>query len=265
MMHLSSLYLYPIKSCAPLVADAAAIESRGLEHDRRWMVVDGDGRFLTGRELPRMTLIQVRPHPQGLSLDAPGMPTLQVPLSSDCIPIPVTVWTSEIAARPMSAEADAWLSEFLQHDVRLVHMDDSVVRMITSPQAEPGDEVSFADAFPVLLISRAALTDLNARLQRPVSMLRFRPNLVVDGVPAHAEDDWKRIRIGDVAFDVVKACVRCVFTTVDPMRGERDRDGEPLRTLIGYRRTPDGVTFGQLLTPRSLGILRVGDEVSVLA
>lgn len=264
-MHLSSLYLYPIKSCAPLAADAAVIESRGLEHDRRWLVVDTDGRFLTGRELPRLTLIQARPHPQGLTLDAPGMPSLQVPFSSDRISTPVTVWKSEIAARLMSPEADAWLSEFLQHGVRLVHMDGGVVRMITSSQAEPGDDVSFADAFPVLLISRAALTGLNARLDRPVSMLRFRPNLVVDGVPAHAEDGWKRIRIGDVAFDVVKACVRCVFTTVDPTRGERDGDGEPLRTLIGYRRTADGVTFGQLLTPRSPGVLRVGDEVSVLA
>jgi uncharacterized protein YcbX len=136
---------------------------------------------------------------------------------------------------------------------------------MTDPHSQTGDEVSFADAFPLLLISRAALDGLNARLAKPVSMLRFRPNLVVEGVAAHAEDGWKRIRIGEVEFDVAKACTRCVFTTVDPMRGERDPDGEPLRTLIGYRRTADGVTFGQNLIPRSAGSVRVGDAVEVLA
>ena len=140
-------------------------------------------------------------------------------------------------------------------------MDAGVTRPMTDAHSQAGDEVSFADAFPLLLISRAALDGLNARLAKPVSMLQFRPNLVVDGAPAHAEDGWKRIRIGEVEFDVAKPCTRCVFTTVDPLRGERDPDGEPLRTLIGYRRNGDGVTFGQNLIPRSLGTLRIGDAV----
>lgn len=179
--------------------------------------------------------------------------------------VAVSVWKSEVAAKPAGDAADAWLSEFLRQPVRLVHMDASVTRPITDVHSQLGDEVSFADAFPLLLISRAALDGLNARLARPVSMLQFRPNLVVDGVPAHAEDGWKSIRIGEVEFDVAKACTRCVFTTVDPTRGERDPDGEPLRTLIGYRRTPDGVTFGQNLIPRSMGTVNVGDRVQVLA
>lgn len=264
-MQLSGLYLYPIKSTAPLETETALVEPRGLRDDRRWMVVDAAGRFITGREMPRLTLVSARPDPHGLSLEAPGMPSLQVPFPEAGTTISVVVWKSAVAARPANAFADAWLSEFLQKPVQLVHMDASVARPMTDVHSLPGDEVSFADAFPLLLISRAALDGLNARLAKPVSMLRFRPNLVVDGAPAHAEDGWKRIRIGDVEFDVAKPCSRCVFTTVDPLRGERDPDGEPLRTLIGYRRSGDGVTFGQNLIPRSLGTLRIGDAVAVLA
>ena len=264
-MQLSSLYLYPIKSTAPLVVETALVEPRGLRDDRRWMVVDADGRFITGRQLPRMTLVHARPGPGGLSLDAPGMPTLQVPFPRSNTTVPVNVWKSDVAARPADAASDAWLSGFLGQPVRLVHMDAGITRPMTDVHSLPGDEVSFADAFPLLLISRAALDGLNARLAKPVSMLQFRPNLVVDDAPAHAEDGWKRIRVGDVEFDVAKPCSRCVFTTVDPLRGERDPDGEPLRTLVGYRRSGDGVTFGQNLIPRSLGTLRIGDPVEVLA
>ena len=264
-MHLANIYLHPIKSSAPLAVGVATVEARGLQHDRRWMVVDADGRFLTGRQLPRLTLLRATPGPGGLSLDAPGMPSLHVPFPQGDATVQVSVWKSGVAARPAHASADAWLGEFLQRPARLVHMDAGVVRPMIDAGAHAGDEVSFADAFPLLLVSQAALDGLNARLAKPVSMLQFRPNLVVDGVAAHAEDGWKRIRIGEVEFDVAKPCTRCIFTTVDPTRGERDPDGEPLRTLIGYRRTPDGVTFGQNLIPRSLGTLQAGDAVEVLA
>lgn len=263
-MRLSSLHVYPVKSTAPLDVERAVVEPRGLRHDRRWMVVDAAGRFLTGRELPRLTLVRAQPGAHGLSLDAPGMPPLSVPFPRTAATLPVVVWKSEVAAKQAEA-ADTWLSEFLRQPARLVHMDASVTRPMTDAHSQAGDEVSFADAFPLLLITRAALDGLNARLDKPVSMLRFRPNLVVDGAHAHAEDGWKRIRIGEVEFDVAKPCTRCVFTTVDPLRGERDPGGEPLRTLIGYRRSGDGVTFGQNLIPRSLGILQVGDAVEVLA
>ncbi|MEO6103342.1 MAG: MOSC N-terminal beta barrel domain-containing protein [Pseudoxanthomonas sp.] len=264
-MHLSSLHLYPIKSCAPLEARSAVVEARGLRDDRRWMVVDAEGRFLTGRELPRLTLVRAQPNAHGLSLQAPGMPTLQVVFPQAGSTVPVVVWKSEVAALPVATQVDAWISGFLQRPTRLVYMGPHVVRPIVSEHSRPGDEVSFADGFPLLLITRAALDQLNSRLDTPVSMLQFRPNLVIDDAPAHAEDGWKRIRIGELEFDVVKTCVRCVFTTVDPARGERDAGGEPLRTLIGYRRTAEGVTFGQNLIPRSLGTLRVGDLVEVLA
>ena len=235
-MHLSGLYLYPMKSCAPLPVDAARIEPRGLEHDRRWMVVDADGRFITGREMPRLTLVRAVPDGDGLFLQAPAMPDLRVPAPTDAGHTPVVVWKSDVLARPCAAAADAWLGDFLGQPVRLVHMDAGVHRPVLSKHARAGDEVSFADAFPLLLVTQAALDGLNARLARPVPVQRFRPNLVVDGAPAHAEDDWSRIRIGGHEFEVGPACVRCVFTTVDPERGERDPGGEPLRTLVAYRR-----------------------------
>lgn len=264
-MRLSSLHLYPIKSSAPLDVETAVVEPRGLRDDRRWMAVDAGNRFLTGRQLPRLTLVRALPDAQGLLLEAPGMPSLQVPFPATTATTPVVVWKSEVDARPASAAADAWLSEFLRQPVRLVHMDAGITRLMTDARSREGDVVSFADAFPLLLITRAALDDLNARLARPVSMLQFRPNLVVDGAAAHAEDGWKRIRIGAVEFEVAKPCMRCIFTTVDPARGEGDPEGEPLRTLVGYRRTADGVSFGQNLIPRSPGTLRIGDAVEVLA
>lgn len=263
-MHLSALHVYPVKSCAPLSLDQATVEPRGLAHDRRWMVVDADGRFVTGRQLPRLTLMRAVPVDGGLSLQAPGMSPLEVPFPQG-ERSEVTVWDDTVRARLADASAHAWLGAFLGQPARLVHLGEDCVRPANDPRASPGDEVSFADAFPLLLISQAALDGLNARLARPVSMLQFRPNLVIDGVPAHAEDEWKSIRVGEVEFEVAKACVRCIFTTVDPARGERDPSGEPLKTLIQYRRTPKGVTFGQNLIARSPGRVRVGDPVEVLA
>lgn len=265
-MHLSSLYLYPMKSCAPLACEEAQVQPRGLAHDRRWMVVDGEGCFLTGRQLAAMTRVRALPlGSDGIELHAPGRAALTVVAPGEGPRMRVSVWDSTVEARPAGAEADAWLSETLGRPVRLVHMDADARRAVSEKYAQPGDEVSFADGFPLLLISQAALDHLNTRLAQPVPMTRFRPNLVVDGTAPHAEDEWRRIRIGAVEFDVVKPCVRCVFTTVDTERGERDPSGEPLRTLLTYRRTPKGVTFGQNLIPRGTGTLRVGDPVVVLA
>jgi uncharacterized protein YcbX len=264
-MRLSGLFIHPVKSCAPLAVESARLHWRGLEHDRRWMVVDASGRFVTGRESPRLTLVRAVPDDGGLRLQAPDMPDLHVLVPPADASIPVTVWKSSVLARPCAADADAWLSQFFGKPVRLVHMDAGVHRPVQSEHARPGDEVSFADAFPLLLITQAALDGLNQRLATPVPMLRFRPNLVVSGALAHAEDTWKRIRIGDAELDIGPPCVRCVFTTVDPALGERDPSGEPLRTLIGYRRGAEGVTFGRNVIPRGGRSLRIGDSVEVLS
>jgi uncharacterized protein len=241
------------------------VQPRGLAHDRRWLVVDENYRFITARVRPRITLVRAVPIDGGLQLDAPDMPTLRVPLPSPANRVDAVIWDD--AVRPLVASDDAseWLSEFLGLACRLVFMDDGCVRPVKSNRAVPGDEVSFADGFPLLLLSQASVDLLNSKLAHAVPFLRFRPNLFVEGVEPHAEDEWKRIRIGDAEFDLVGPCSRCVFTTIDFRSGDVDPSGEPLKTLITYRRSPNGVVFGQNVTPRRIGRVRVGDVVEILA
>ena len=265
-LQLSAIAIHPVKSCAPLALDEALVEPRGLAHDRRWMVVDPDGRFLTGRQLPALVRIAARPAGDGLVLSAPGLPDLAVDAPPPGAPrMKVVVWRDTVDAACAAPAADAWLSRALGRAVGLVHMDDAARRPVSPDHAAPGDEVSFADGYPLLLIGQSSLDALNARLATPVPMARFRPNLVVTGAPPHAEDGWQRIRIGDIAFDLPKPCTRCVFTTVDPASGTFDASGEPLQTLKAYRRTPSGVTFGMNLIARGTGTLRVGDTLVVEA
>jgi uncharacterized protein len=269
-MHLSSLHLYPLKSAAGVARDTLDIEPRGPRGDRRWLVVDADGRFLTARQLSEMVLIRAEALGDGLRLSAPGLRPIDVaPPLPDRPRLRVSVWKDTIDALPADAAADAWLSAFLKRPARLVHMDADARRAVDPDHAQPGDEVSFADGYPLLAISQTALDGLNARLadagRAPVVMAQFRPNLVVADAAAHSEDHWKRVRIGEVEFDAVKCCTRCVFTTVDPATGRRREDGEPLNILKDYRRTPQGITFGMNLIPRGTGTLRVGDRIEVLA
>ncbi len=268
-MHLSSLHLYPLKSAAGVRVDALAIDPRGPRGDRRWMVVDAGGRFLTARVLPEMVSIRAEIVGDGLRLSAPGQDAIEIAVPSpDGERLPVTVWRDTVEALSSGSAADAWLSAYLQRPARLVYMDAAARRGVDPAFARPGDEVSFADGYPLLLISQAALDGLNARLSRagavPVTMAHFRPNLVVDGVDAHAEDGWRHVRIGGLLFDAVKPCTRCVFTTVDPALGRRRDDGQPLEMLKAYRRTPAGVTFGMNLIARDLGTLRIGDRVDLV-
>jgi hypothetical protein len=266
---LSAIHIFPLKSGAPLSPDAACVQQRGLEHDRRWMVIDEAGKFVTGRQQSRLTLIRAQSDDSGLLLEAPGMPILKIAAPRQGTRVDTSVWGAAVTPLLASDDAHAWISEFLHSSHRLVHMDDACARSLKAKYdgkyGQDSDQVSFADGFPLLLISQAALDLLNSKLLQPVSMLRFRPNLVVAGTTSHAEDGWKRIRVGECEFEVAKPCTRCVFTTVDFERGEREANGEPLRTLTTYRRTPDGVTFGQNVIPRKLGTLRVGDVVEVLA
>ncbi len=263
-MLLSTIHIYPIKSAAGLDLQSAPVEPRGFRDDRRWMVVDANDRFLTGRQLARMVLIHATPEDDGLRLEAPAMPPLRVAIPArDAGRASVTVWNNTVDAARADATADAWLSEFLDCPVRLVAMDAQSVRATEERAGVEAGEVGFADAYPFLAISQASLDHLNAKLATPLSMRRFRPNLVIAGAEPHAEDGWRRIRIGAIPFDVAKTCTRCVFTTVDPDRGERDPSGEPLRTLKTYRRAEDGIHFGVNLIARAEGVLRVGDRVEI--
>lgn len=263
---LAAIHIHPVKSCAPLALEAATVEARGLAHDRRYLVVDAEGRFLTGRQLPRLTLLRALPLAGGLALQAPGMPSHEMAApEGNPERIAVTIWDDTVDAAACEAAVDAWLSRFLGRPVRLAFMDHLARRAVDPDYGGTGDEVGFADGYPLLLLSQAAHDALNARLAKPLPITRFRPNLVLAGCAAHAEDGWRRIRVGAIEFDLVKPCTRCVFTTVDGERGAFSGDGEPLATLKAYRRGARGITFGQNLIARGLGVLRVGDPVEVLA
>jgi uncharacterized protein len=264
---LSAINIYPIKSCAGLPLTRATVEPMGLQHDRRWMAVRPDGSCMTGRELPALVRVRAVPGPSGLHLSAPGMPGLEVPLPPAGGPrLDVIVWEDTCSAARAHAEADRWFSEYLGQSARLVYVDEQMQRPVDPKYAAPEDRVGFADGFPLLLISEASLADLNQRLSQPVPMSRFRPNLVVEGCTAFAEDGWKRLRIGTVELAVVKPCARCIFTTVDPETARADPQKEPLRTLASYRRIPPkkGVMFGQNIIVRRPGEIRVGDAVEIL-
>ena len=263
---LSSLTIYPVKSCAGISLDHSRLEPRGLADDRRWLVVDGAGKGLTGRSVPRLLCINARIDKTSMTLEAPGMDSVRIDQPrTHHDPVEVEIWRDRVDASRVSDAADRWLREFLQITCSLVHMPASSLRQVDPSRSLSGDVVSFADAFPLLLIADASLHDLNARLRAPVSMARFRPNLTVSGSAAYAEDRWTRVRIGDVDFDVADTCDRCVMTTIDPHSGTRDPQRQPLKTLADYRRDPDkGIPFGVNLIPRGAGALRLGDPVQLL-
>ncbi|MBM7115491.1 MOSC domain-containing protein [Archangium primigenium] len=265
MPTLSALAIYPLKSCAGLPLEHATVEPRGLAHDRRWMAVRPDGTFLTGREQPALLRLHAVPTPGGLRLSAPGLAPLEVPRpAEDTERQDVTVWGDTCSAARAGLEADRWLSDFLGEPLRLVHVDARMRRPVERPYADPGDEVGFADAYPLLLTTEASLAELNTRLDTPVGMAHFRPNLVVTGCEPFAEDRWKRVRIGGVEFALRKPCARCVLITVDPETARPHPHQEPLRTLATYRKRGNKVLFGQNVLPRGEGTLRVGDAVEVL-
>lgn len=261
-MILSALRIYPIKSTAGLERAFVDVHARGLEHDRRWMIVDDEGRFLTGRDISRLVLIRAEPEAAGLRLTAPGKSELCVAIPGDgAARLVVTVWDDAVDAACADASVNSWLSEFLQRPVRLVMMDERSLRAVSLQPPTAPASVSFADGYPLLAISQSAVDSLNEKLSLPISVHRFRPNLVIGNCPPHAEDSWRRVRIGEVEFEAVKTCVRCVFTTVDPVLGVRDPSGEPLKTLKNYRRSERGITFGMNLIARGSGRISVGDAV----
>ena len=263
-LRLSAIHVYPVKSAAGIGQAAWEVDAFGLRLDRRWMVVDETGDFLSQREHPRLALLAPEIVGNGLVLRAPDRPPLAVMAAGRGDPMSVTVWGGETEGRAVSAAADAWLSAFLGIACRLVNMPDDVVRPVRTDYAFDGERTSFTDGFPFLLLSEGSLAELNRRLAHPVPMNRFRPNLVVGGSRPFAEDTWRRIRIGPVTFRVAKPCPRCVMTTVDQALG-RSPSTEPLRTLATFRRNAEGqVDFGQNLLHHGTGRLEVGMPVELL-
>ncbi|WP_155369725.1 MOSC domain-containing protein [Catellatospora vulcania] len=270
-MRVSALHTYPIKGCRRVDHQRATVEPWGLAGDRRWMIIDPDGAEVTQREVARLALLRVLPVVGGLELSFPDSAPLLV---EQPVPDPVThstLWNEPYPATAAGPAADALLSKELGRDVRLVWMDDPATRRPIEPgYALPTDRVSYADGYPLLLANSASLDRLNDWIaesgsdEGPLPMARFRPNVVVDGPAAFAEDEWlgRRLRIGAVVFRAAKACGRCVVTTTDQETGVRGR--EPLRTLARHRSVDQKLLFGINLIPDTLGEIGVGDAVEVL-
>lgn len=266
---LSALHVYPVKGLKGIDLDVARCTERGLEHDRRWMVVDENGDFLSQREMPRMATIWTEIADGALVLSAPDLPSVDVPLDPrPAAPMRVRVWSSTCDAVPVSPHADAWLSDYLELPCRLVYMPETT-RRLSNPDHVKGEKlVGFADAFAYLVTTEASLADLNARLetraQRPVPMNRFRPNLVVRGNGPFAEDDWAEIRVGGAVLQAAKRCGRCQVTTTDQVTGEVTGP-EPLATLSTFHAdSKSGPCFGVNFVSVKAGAVRVGDAVEIL-
>lgn len=259
-MHLSAINLYPIKSARGIPLAAAQLDDFGLARDRRWMVVDQSGRFVSQREAHRLALVHVAVDGPDLVVDAVGAPEIRVTLPDQETPLEkVGIWDDQCHAQAGSAAVARWFSGFLGLPVRLMYMPDSTFRAANPRYVPEPRRVSFADAYPLLLIGEGSLEDLNRRLPEPLPMNRFRPNLAVSGSQPFAEDGWKAIRVGAIEMDVVKPCDRCVTTTVDQATATAGK--EPLRTLATFRKWNGQVYFGQNVVHRTPGTLRVGDPV----
>ncbi|WP_079125425.1 MOSC domain-containing protein [Streptomyces lushanensis] len=275
---LHALRVHPVKSMAGCTPEHALVEPWGLAGDRRWTLIDGTGKVVTQRQQGRLALARAEPRPDGgIRLHAPGHEPLTVLEPPPAEPGPggagtvvVDVFGTRVEAVPAGSEAHDWASTYLGVEVRLVHLDAPASRRPVDPLfARPGETVSFADGFPLLVTTLASLDALNSWIadgdhaqEGPLPMDRFRPNLVVAGTAAWAEDHWRRVAVGEVTFRVAKPCGRCVVTTTDQRTAERGR--EPLRTLGRYRKTDGRLIFGQNLVPESTGTLRVGDPFTVL-
>ena len=248
----------------------ANINELGLAFDRRFVISDSSGQFITARTEPTLCLVATTLTEQGITLSAANMPAITLRYKDFSNQYQnVTVWGDEIAAQHCSTAASAWFSDYLQRPCRLLYFGEASSR-VRNVNTDKARKLAFADGYPLLLISQASLDDLNQRLlannQQTVSMAQFRPNIVVDNCLPFAEDGWQYIRIGDMEFKVSKPCERCIFTTVNPENGIIDAQQQPLSTLKTYRQTSNGeVLFGQNLIPLTTGHIKQGDKLAVIS
>jgi uncharacterized protein YcbX len=260
----SDLYFYPIKSLGPIPINSMEVDSFGPFLDRRIMLVDTNGKFITQRQCPIMSLIKVELIDKRfqLSLNEDSVELLLPDFSQKTESVSVTVWDDTVSGQLIVGEASSWLSKKLNQPVRLVYMDQSEFRQVDLTYARPGIQTSFSDGFPFLLISQASIDFLSEKVGFDLLMQRFRPNIVVTGCKAFEEDTWKKIKIGDVVFDLVKPCSRCVIPTIDTVTGEKQK--EVMQAMLKYRRKEKGVFVGQNLIHTEEGVLDTGFTVEVL-
>jgi len=268
-MILSEINVYPVKSLGGISLKTAVVESRGLQFDRRWMLTDEKNQFLTQRDFPKMATVAVQIINDNLRITS-GDETLEISLEPATFETAsVKIWSSRCRARIYEKKVNEWFSDVLETNCRLVLMPEETIRRVNYFYAvHKDDAVSFADGYPFLLSGENSLADLNSRLDAPIPMNRFRPNLVVSDSGAFAEDEWKKIKIGACVFHVVKPCARCVITTIDQSDGIKT-GAEPLKTLAAYRipkrSLKKKILFGQYLIAEGAGaVLNVGDKIEVI-
>lgn len=260
---LSEIWIYPVKSLAGIRVKRAMVKQKGLEHDRRWMLIDETGRFITQREHPEMALFDLSLHNQQLTVtNRKNSQQLTFPVS-----VPMgqnhqsTIWDDVVTTIEPSPTYSNWFSAQLGFSCRLVFFPEPNVRNVDTKYVFNQEQVSLADGYPFLIIGQSSLDDLNSRLKEPVEMKRFRPNFVFTGGEAFEEDNWGNFRVGSTKFKGVKKCARCVLTTVNPQTGEKGR--EPLLTLSKYRNTENKIFFGQNVIALGENQIEEGDEITL--
>ena len=248
MARIVSLHIYPVKSCRGIDLTSARVTPTGLEWDRRWMLIDRKGTFVTQRTHPLLTTITTAIVKNKLELSAAGHPTIVLDPEASGPATGVKVWGDQCSGIDCGDEVAGWLKSVLGDVFRMLRVDEQVTRLADPHYAgEDLHPVTFTDGFPILMTSRESLEDLNRRLPAPIPMNRFRPNVVIEGVEAYAEDAMAAFRSGKVVLRGVKHCTRCINTTTDQFNGARDGSQEPLRTLKSFRydKVLRGVAFGQ--------------------
>lgn len=259
-LKIQDLFIYPIKSLPGIRVFQGIVEERGFKNDRRRMLVDAEGMFITQRKFPQLSQIDIQLRDDVIFVQSKNQrnDTIEIPLDLAEGPDKwVTVWDDQIMAKIVSAEVSEWFSDFLGFPVDLVLMPESSKRRVDPTYAVNEETVSFADGMPYLIIGQASLDELNSKLESPIEMARFRPNIVFAGGEPFLEDSLKKIKIGEVEFQIVKPCARCVLTTIDPVTGEKGP--EPLRTLATYRTRNNKVYFGQNVVALQSGKIQTGD------
>jgi len=269
MITISKLTIYPVKSLKGIDVASSNLTSRGLQYDRRWMLIDSNGQFVSQRSYPILSQISVEIMEDSLHfqfqnqsktlIKIPAFPLQKGPLKE------TQIWNDSCKALPVNSKADQWFSNILGSPVQLVYMPETSKRRINKKHGGEQDIVSYADGYPILIISEASLNDLNQKLESPIKMERFRPNIVVKGEEAFGEDSWKNFQISGLHFKGIKPCSRCIMITIDPLTGLA-KSKEPLKTLSTYRKVDKKVLFGlnviwEHYKDDEKGVLNVGDVV----
>lgn len=263
-MQVSQLYIYPIKSLGGIALPVAQLTDRGFKYDRRWMLIDAQQNFLTQREYPQMALLQVVLADNGLNVfHKINKRSIHIPVVTETTEtVTAKVWSFKGKVQLINEEIDAWFSDILSVKCRLVYMPDSTKRKVSHFYAKNNEITSLSDGYPLLMIGQSSLNDLNSRLQEPLLMDRFRPNIVFEGGAPFEEDTMAVFEINGILFYGVKLCARCVMTTIDQNSAQKNK--EPLKTLSTYRKKNFKIYFGQNVLSEGLGEIKVGDSIRVI-